>query len=426
MLPARLVACGAAAAFLAIVCSGCGDDASPCDGIAGDCVPVAVGASATEVQAALLTARTGSTVAFAAGTYHFGIGLSLDTDGVKVVGQGMDRTVLSFKGQTDGAQGLLVTADDFVLEDLAIEDTRGDAVKIEGANRVQIRRTRVEWTAGPNASNGAYGLYPVQCKNVLIEDSVAIGASDAGIYVGQSENVVVRRNQARQNVAGIEIENCKKADVYENVATGNTGGILVFNLPGLPAGNGSATRVYRNQILANNTPNFAPPGNIVGVVPAGTGMVILAHSRIEAFENELRDHRTANIGIISYLTLQRPITDPMYDPFPTGLWLHDNQMTGQSDGPNGSLGTLLIASLGEIGTSFVVPDVVWDGIVDPSRLVGGDYAAADKLCFGRNGDANFINLAVPPGDARLPTTSAAPHACTHTALPAVVLEGIAL
>lgn len=426
MFAARLLVTCSAVVSLGTLSIGCGDDAGPCDGIAGPCVPVAVGASATEVQAALLNAPSGSTVAFAAGTYHFRIGLSLDTDGIRLVGQGMDRTVLSFKGQTDGAQGLLVTADDFVLEDLAIEDTRGDAVKIEGGNRIQIRRTRVEWTAGPNASNGAYGLYPVQCKNVLIEDSVAIGASDAGIYVGQSENVVVRRNQARQNVAGIEIENCKKADVYDNVATGNTGGILIFNLPGLPAGNGSNTRVYRNQILANNTANFAPPGNIVGVVPAGTGMVILAQSRIEVFENEIRDHRSANIGIISYYTLQRPFSDQTYDPFPLGLWIHDNQLTGQSDGPNGALGTLLIASLGEIGTSFVVPDVVWDGVMDPSRMVGGDYAAADKLCFARNGDANFINLAVPPGDARLPTTSAAPHACTLTALPPVTLEGISL
>lgn len=417
--------CGMLAAGIAGLSAGCGDDGGPCEGISGACIPVALGASATDAQRALLEAQPGSTVAFEAGTYHFTTGLSLDTDSVRVVGRGMDRTVLSFVGQSDGAQGLLVTGDDFVIEDLAIEDTRGDALKIEGSERVVIRRTRVEWTGGPNVTNGAYGLYPVQCKNVLIEDSVAIGASDAGIYVGQSENVVVRRNRAERNVAGIEIENCKKSDVYHNVATGNTGGVLVFNLPGLQVGNGSATRVFDNRIYGNNTPNFAPVGNIVGFVPAGTGMVILASHQVEAFGNLIADHKTTNVGIISYLTLQIPISDPGYDPFPTGIYFHDNVVTGVSDGATGSLGLVLLASLSELGAGAVVPDVVWDGIMDEGRLVAGEYRAADKLCLMRNGDGNFMNLAVPPGDARLPSFDGGAHWCSLPALAPVVLEGIA-
>jgi parallel beta-helix repeat protein len=66
---------------------------------------------------------------------------------------------------------------------------------------------RVEWTNGPDENNGAYGLYPVQSSNVLIEESVVIGASDAGIYVGQSNNIIVRNSRVEFNVAGIEIEN---------------------------------------------------------------------------------------------------------------------------------------------------------------------------------------------------------------------------
>ena len=119
-----------------------------------------------------------------------------------------------------------------------------------------IDGVRVEWTNGPDTDNGAYGLYPVQCENVLIENSVAIAASDAGIYVGQSEHVVVRNSRAEFNVAGIEIENTSFADVYENVATSNTGGILVFNMPNLPKP-GASTRVFKNEVYGNNTANFA-------------------------------------------------------------------------------------------------------------------------------------------------------------------------
>ncbi len=418
---------GALGVLGAVAATGCGDNDTddPCDGVSGTCFAVDKNATAADAQRALINATSGSTIAFAEGTYRFKTGLSLDVDDVRIIGQGQDKTILSFLGQTDGAQGLLVTADDFTLEDIAFEDTKGDAVKIEGGNRIVIRRTRVEWKAGPNSSNGSYGLYPVQCQNVLVEDSFVSGASDAGIYVGQSENVIVRRNRVEKNVAGIEIENCKKSDVYENTATQNTGGILVFNLPGLQVGNGSDTRVYKNEIFENNEANFAPPGNIVGIVPAGTGVVVLASHKAEIFDNTIRDNDAVNIGVISYVTLQIPITDATYDPFPTAIHVHDNRITGTSSAISGALGAVVLVTLPEVGvTSGVIPDVVWDGIMDPSRVTGGEYAAADKLCFRANAGADFLNLNVPPGMAPLASTSLTGFECTLPALPVVTLQGV--
>ena len=86
------------------------------------------------------------------------------------------------------------------------------------------------------------------------------GASDAGIYVGQSRNIVVRRNQVEFNVAGIEIENSTDADVYDNMATNNTGGILVFNLPGPPVQDGRRTRVLRQPDLREQHGELRRPG----------------------------------------------------------------------------------------------------------------------------------------------------------------------
>lgn len=148
-----------------------------------------------------------------------------------------------------------MNASGFTLEHLAIEDSKGDGLKVSEAENITIRGVRVEWTGGPKTSNGAYGLYPVLTRNVLIEDSVAIGASDAGIYVGQSRDVIVRNNRAERNVAGIEVENTVNADVYGNVAAENTGGILVFNMPALTQ-QGAAIRVYGNKVFKNNTGNF--------------------------------------------------------------------------------------------------------------------------------------------------------------------------
>ena len=162
---------------------------------------------------------------------------------------------------------MLVSASDFTIEDIAIEDTRGDALKINEGSNIVIRRVRTEWTNGVDEKNGAYGIYPVQTTNLLVEACVAIGASDAGIYVGQSSNVIVRNNRAEFNVAGIEIENTIGADVYGNTATNNTGGILVFNMPDLPQ-EGHSTRLFRNTITANNTDNFGAEGTPVASVPA--------------------------------------------------------------------------------------------------------------------------------------------------------------
>lgn len=404
-------------ALLLLVLGACSDD--PCEGVQGTCIAIAEGASATEIQTALIEITSGGTVAFAAGTYELATDLSLTVDNVTIRGAGMDETVLSFEGQTSGAQGLLVTANGFSIHDLAIEDTRGDALKVLGGDGVRIERMRVEWTGGPNETNGSYGLYPVQCKNVLIADSVVRGASDAGIYVGQSDNIIVRDNLAEENVAGIEIENSTNADVFRNKATKNTGGILVFNLPGLEVENGAVTRVFDNDVTANNTVNFAPAGNIVGLVPTGTGIAILAAHRVEIFQNRIGDHKSINIGVISYVPTGIDVTDPSYDQYPTGISIHDNTLTGTSDMPTGQLGALLISALGEIHPNgpFVVPDLAWDGVLDPMRA----YGPEDRICIQGNGDANFINLAWPLGDSTLPSEDMTPHDCTLPPLPEVIL-----
>lgn len=162
---------------------------------------------------ALETAKPGDVITVPQGTYSFERSLILNTDGVTIRGQGMEKSILSFKGQVAGAEGLSVSASDFTIEDLAIEDTVGDALKVNEGNNIVIRRVRTEWTNGPDVNNGAYGIYPVQTTNVLLEGNVAIAASDAGIYVGQSKQVIVRNNRAEFNVAGIEIENSIGADV---------------------------------------------------------------------------------------------------------------------------------------------------------------------------------------------------------------------
>src|SRR5262245_754927 len=170
-------------AVFAAACSGTGE---PCQGPNGPCIEIEASAEGDDyvaVETALIDAEPGDVILLREGDYHFPLGLSLTVDGVELRGAGMDRTVLSFDGQLDGAQGLLVTADDFTVRDLAMLDTAGDGIKVEGGERIRFERVRVEWSGDPGPDNGAYGLYPVQCQDVLIEGSIVRGASDSGIYV---------------------------------------------------------------------------------------------------------------------------------------------------------------------------------------------------------------------------------------------------
>lgn len=359
------------------------------------------------LQQQLIEAEPGDVIEIPAGTHELTRSLSLDVPGVTIRGEGMDRSILSFRNQLQGAEGLLVSADDFVIEDLAIEDTVGDALKINESNNVTVRRVRTEWTGGPLTTNGAYGIYPVQSSNILIDGSVAIGASDAGIYVGQSTQIIVRNSRAEYNVAGIEIENSTFADVYDNVATNNTGGILVFDLPNLPVQGGRNTRVFNNSIVDNNTANFAPEGNIVATVPAGSGLMVLANDNIEVFGNEFANNNSANMMIVSYHITGLPIEDENYDPFPESIHVHGNSFSGGGAEPDSEPLALLQQATGQ-----AVPDVVWDGTILPGK------SAPDVLCMRGNGDADFVNLDAPGGFAA-PSFEIAPHDCSGEELPEV-------
>jgi len=339
-----------------------------------------------EIQEALILAEPGDIIRLTAGTFNLEDSLSLDVDNIRIEGEGMNQTILNFKNQQSGAQGLSVTSDNVTLQDFSVQDAKGDAIKVKGVTNIKFLRVKTEWTNGPSSENGAYGLYPVESRNVLIDGCVAIGASDAGIYVGQSQNIIVRNSRAEFNVAGIEIENSYFADVYNNVATNNTGGILIFDLPSLPQQGGHHVRVFNNQSVGNNTDNFAPEGNIVGEVPRGTGIIIQANSDVEIFDNVIGDNDTVNIAVVTYGS---DTDDDEYYPHPKSIQIHGNKFGPTGYNPDTSKGELAQILFELSGGNM--PDIFWDGLLPLSQLVFGQ-PESDKMIIANNGDATVLAL----------------------------------
>jgi parallel beta-helix repeat protein len=383
------------------------------------------------LQEKLIAAKSGDVIDIPEGKFHLDRTLSLIANGVTIRGKGMDKSILSFAGQKTGAQGVLVKANDFTIEDVGIEDTAGDALTIQGGTNVTVRRVRAEWTRGPNEGNGPYAIYPVECKNLLVEDSVARGAADAGIYVGQSENVIIRRNRSEFNVDGYEIENSENVDAYENVATHNTGGMGIFNLPNLPRQGGRHVRAFNNQLVDNNTPNFAPKSlGPIYYLPTGTGMYVMAIRDVEVFNNKIQNNNTVNIYIIHYKTgvdedslrdtASSEITqqifapeDKRYDPFVRDVFIHDNEIGGGGQSPDNRVDgvKMLAAALGG-----KLPDILYDGRVDAAW--GRKGPNQGQVCLSANGAATFLNFDVA-GGMKHPVQDVKLYGCSLAPLTAV-------
>jgi parallel beta-helix repeat protein len=359
-------------------------------------IEVAAGADAqARLQEALIVAEPGDTVRLGAGRFVLTDGLSLDVNNVTLRGAGMDASVLDFTGQKGAGEGLLVTSDNVTLRDFAVENPKGDGIKSKGADEIVYYRVRVTWTGGPLTTNGAYGIYPVESTGVLIDGCKVSGASDAGIYVGQSKRITVRYSLAENNVAGIEIENSREAIVEGNLVTRNTGGILVFDLPNLPIMGGGYVWLRGNLVVGNDTPNFAPKGNIVASVRRGTGIMVMANEFVRIEGNRLDANPTAQVMIISY---PNAFKDPRYNPLPRKIWLANNVFILGGNDPQLPNAAPLLAAFG--GS---LPPILWDGLGEAPVGSGG----ANNLAWTLNlpGQGSGFDLA-KPAPLRLPVGEA--------------------
>jgi parallel beta-helix repeat protein len=394
----------------------------------------------------IIDAQTGDTIQMPEGRFSMSNELLINKPGLILRGQGPNKTVLSFKNQKAGPQGILGTKNQLVLSNFAVEDTAGNAIKVVGSDGVIFDKLRITWTGGPKETNGSYGIYPVLTKNVLIQDCDVSGASDAGLYVGQSDRIIVRRNYVHGNVAGLEIENSSNADVYENRATHNTVGLLVFNLPDLLVKTGHNIRFYRNQSNDNNLENFSTPGSIINLVPKGAGMLVLAAKKVEIFDNEFLRNKLTGISFNNYLISERKITDAQYDPTPKGIHIFNNRISkGSLPLPDFKIPDLSKLSLDSLKLSAsdrttlifklllgpITPSIITDGIMD-GTYAGAKPAVDDQICIYANADeknnaADFGNLhldspnkifGLPAGPA---TRDQGPHRCVLQRLAAVQL-----
>lgn len=331
---------------------------------------------------AAVGALPGATIEFACGYFDLSSTLLLThTEDVKIKGCGADETVLSFRNNTTSPEGILAdNVRGLVIEDLTVADSHGNGIELRSVEHATIQRVRTFWSSAGGAQSedpitadnfdngqmdvactkppikdpdvsenqnpdettspdytpskvaGRYGVYPVKSRHILITETESIGASDAGIYVGQSSNAIIENSRAVYNVFGFEIENVQGGEYRNNLAECNTGGFLVYDLDGLTQ-YGSRTRMYNNISRNNNTYNFSA-GGIVSQIPPGSGMITLAYDQIDVFNNEFINNTTAGIIHVSYAIFpegDRP-SDRKIDFYTEGMHVYGNKFENNGNG----------------------------------------------------------------------------------------------
>jgi parallel beta-helix repeat protein len=245
------------------------------------------------------------------------------------------------------------------------------------------------------------------CKNVLIENCYTEGSSDAGIYVGQSDSAVVRNCKAAKNVAGCEIENTTNALVYDNEFYNNTAGFLMFDLPGLSQ-RGGFIKAYNNYIHDNNNLNFAKAGSFgtisgVGNASPGSGVIILAVSNIEIYNNRIINNNSSSISIASGFAVDDKAAEKINDhyfPISKNIKIYGNILEMGKEFPAPAyehhIGKLLVAieqqlnALDTMRKNKRIPFIMYDGF-STNLLNKGEKANPDSICIQQPGDNIFVN-----------------------------------
>jgi hypothetical protein len=159
-----------------------------CDGTADD----------VQIQAAIdaVEAAGGGTVFLREGTFTIAAGLTIDTDYVNLVGEGMGATTIKLRNSHNAAVQMVNLAANYcTIRDLTVDGNKanqasgaGKGICLDNANagKTNCQIVRCETKNVNYASGGGNGIAVVGCDYFLVDACQIHDNEDSGIYVGST------------------------------------------------------------------------------------------------------------------------------------------------------------------------------------------------------------------------------------------------
>ncbi|MFL5399530.1 MAG: NosD domain-containing protein [Myxococcales bacterium] len=329
------------------------------------------------IRAALAQARPGDTIQVLPGVYREGRpddlnALTITVDGIELVGKPRPGHPVVLENAGRQSFGVWVSPansagpvpeadperppcgfDGSRIHGFRLEGFTVRGFEQHGVHLACVRDFRLEDNVAEG--NHVYGLFPVLSEDGLVAGNVVRGSDkDAGIYVGQSDRVVIAGNFAEDNLLGLEVENSRDCSVLGNELTGNTLGIIVDILPGIIRLTQERTLVAANRVHDNNRENTAEPDDIIAVLPSGIGVLLSGADTTRVTLNDVHGNQFAGIAVVSLclaFALQGEAcpADLDVNPDPDTNRIVGNRVTGNATVPTGTPIDAFLA------------DLVWDG-----------------------------------------------------------------
>ena len=161
-----------------------------------------------------------------------------------------------------------------------------------------------------------------------------------------SRNVDIVHNEMKDNRGfGIEVENSDHVLIEDNYTHGNTIGVVLNLIPGLPVKKEEFIVVRNNFIVANGTDTSKPsPATLAdaaidsgtGRNPQGTGLLINAADSSTIEGNLFEDNPGSAIFVMDlYFGQMNPFPDPKVDPLPDDTRILRNTFLSNGQHPFG-------------------------------------------------------------------------------------------
>ncbi len=238
-----------------------------------------VPASYPTIQAAVNAAQPGDLVSIAPGRYHEAV--KVWTPNLTIRGQDRNGVILDGQFATDATNGLLVYADNVVVENMTARDYLSNGFYWHAV--VGYRGSYL--TA---YDNGDYGIYTLHSRCGQFDHSYASGSPDSGFYIGECFpcDAVITHVTSEWNALGYSGTNSGgNLILRDSIWRHNGAGILPNTLDSEKLAPERGTTIVDNLVTDNGEPNVPAfalerPGAGVGIGLPGGNLNYVANNTV--------------------------------------------------------------------------------------------------------------------------------------------------